>query len=143
MENKTGKVTSASFKKEWSGKFGTMFDHNIEFANGDKGVYTSKKKEQDKFKVGEETPYTIETTERNGYTNYVIKPIVEKNGFGGGGRGFAPKNYEADYISFAMSYTKDLCVAGKIELKDLRKTFNTMYGVMKEKLDEVSGSEQK
>jgi hypothetical protein len=141
MENKTGKVTSASFKKEWTGKFGTMYDHNIEFANGDNGVYTSKKKEQDSFKVGEEVPYTIEKTVRNGFTNYKIAPVSEKgNGFGGGARSFAPKNYKADFISFAASYTKDLIVGGKAELKDFGKTFDAMYKKMADKLDEVNGA---
>lgn len=136
---KTGKVTNASFKKEWNGKFGTMYDHNIEFANGDKGVYTSKKKEQDTFKVGEEVAYTIETVERNGYTNVRIAPVSEsKSGFGG--KSFAPKNYKADFISFAASYTKDLIVAGKAELKDFGKTFDAMYKKMADKLDEVNGT---
>jgi len=141
MEQKNAKVTSATFKKEWAGKYGTMFDHNIEFANGDKGVYTSKKKDQDSFKVGSEVPYTLETIERNGFKNDVIKPVSEKGGFGGGGfKPFAPKNYKADFISFAASYTKDLIVGGKAELKDFGKTFDAMYKKMADKLDEVNGA---
>lgn len=135
---KKGKVTSANFKKDWTGKFGTMYDHNIEFANGDKGVYTSKKKDQDTFKVGEEVAYTIETVERNGYKNDVIKP-VEKGGFGA--RGFAPKNYKADFISFAASYAKDLMVAGKLpDGMKFEATFNMIYGVMEKKLNEINGA---
>lgn len=137
METKNGKVVSANFKKEWSGQYGTMFDHDVEFADGTKGVYTSKKKDQDTFKVGAELPYTLEVKERNGYKNNVIKPVSENKG-GFGGKTFAPKNYKADFISFAASYSKDLVVAGKAEIKDFRKIFSTMYDVMAEKLDEVN-----
>lgn len=143
METKTSKVVAANFKKEWSGKFGTMFDHDVEFADGSKGVYTSKKKEQDSFKVGAEVPFTFEVVERNGYKNNVIKPVSEnKNGFGGGfGKSFAPKNYKADFISFAASYSKDLMVAGKLpEGMKFEATFNMIYGVMEKKLNEINAS---
>ena len=54
---KQGKVTKATFDHTWSNSYGEMHDHNIEFENGDKGVYSSKSKEQTKFIIGKESWY--------------------------------------------------------------------------------------
>lgn len=138
---KKSKVKSASFKKEWKGREGTMFDHNIEFENGDKGVYQSNQKEQTTFKQGEEVDYSIVSRLRNGFTDIVIKPAF-KNRSGGNFKKSYEKNYKADFISFAASYTKDLVVAGKVELKQFRKTFQTMYDVMEGQLNKVNGQNE-
>lgn len=58
-------------------QFGITYKHLIEFDNGDKGHYNSKKETQDKFIVGQEAIYTIETKtsgERGQYMNTFIKP---------------------------------------------------------------------
>lgn len=144
---KKAKVTIASFKNQWTGKFGLMFDHTIAFDNGDKGVYQSKKKEQDDFVIGAEVNYTIESRlSRSGITDMVIKPERVVSNMRGGGDGFRKsfeKNYKADFISFSASYAKDLIVAGKAEIKDFRKVFQAMYSVMLDKLNEVNGESAK
>lgn len=125
-------VIAATLKKEWTGKYGQMYDHWVEFSNGDSGVYTSRKKDQDAFIVGKEANYTIEQVERNGFINTVIKPM-EKYYENKSGR-----NYKADFISFAAAYTKDLIVAGKADFVDFKNIFTQIYNVMEEKLNQVS-----
>lgn len=137
METKTSKVKNALLKKQWEGRNGTMFDFNVEFENGDKGVYITKSNPQEVFVQGQEITYTIEKVSKNGYENVVVKPVlIEKSGNFGKS---VPKNYKADFISFAASYAKDLVVGGKSELKDFRSTFNEIYNVMSEKLAEING----
>lgn len=58
-------------------QYGITYKHLIEFDNGDKGHYNSKKEHQDKFVVGQESSYTIETKTsgpEGQYTNTFIKP---------------------------------------------------------------------
>jgi hypothetical protein len=65
---------------DWQGK--KYHKHTITFDNGDKGEYTSVSPTCDKFKVMEQTTYTIETKTNGQYTNVVIKP-VQAAGSGG------------------------------------------------------------
>lgn len=132
---KKSKVTSVSFKKEWMGREGAMFDFNIGFENGDKGVYQTNQKEQTAFKEGNETDYSIESKFRNGFTDIAIKYIAPKSAFGNKKQGFE-KNYKLDFISPAASYAKDLVVAEIITMKEFKKTFNDIYAAMMEKLEQ-------
>jgi len=113
---KTSKVLHAAFSHEWDGKDCKFYDHNIEFENGDRGQYTSKTKEQNKFVEGRETEYTIEPSKRAGF--FKIKPIQQPIGGGGRGGGLRPASFDeqievarAKYPSFAVSYWKDVLVA--------------------------------
>ncbi len=72
MEKK-GIVTLAKFNREWTGKFGIMYDHDIVFENGDKGTYSSKSMTQDKFVLGQEAEYTIDDS--NPQFPSKIKPV--------------------------------------------------------------------
>lgn len=104
----------------------------IEFDNSDKGFYTSKSEEQTKFIIGTESEYEIE--ERTGAKGKYYKVTIPQSGkpqFGGGKPQIDPK---VQMISFAMSYTKDLIVAGKIPLDKLKENFNIIYSAMTEKI---------
>lgn len=84
METKKSTPTKIDFKREWSGDKGTVYYFSIEFANGDKGDFSSNKKDQDKFKLNIETDYTIETKQRGQYTDTIIaKPQTGGGGFKG------------------------------------------------------------
>ena len=72
MEKK-GIVTLAKFNREWTGNYGVMYDHDIVFENGDKGTYSSKSMQQDKFVLGQEADYTIDDS--NPQFPSKIKPI--------------------------------------------------------------------
>jgi hypothetical protein len=83
MQNKTAKVTSIKPDGNFGAgtQFGITYKHLIEFDNGDKGHYNSKKEVQDRFVIGKESTYTIETKVNGQYTNYSIKPVDDKAGF--------------------------------------------------------------
>ena len=57
MATKKSVVKSVQPNGTWEGKFGVMYKHDVEFENGDIGEYSSKKQEQEKFIVGEDTDY--------------------------------------------------------------------------------------
>lgn len=83
-------VTSVSYKKEWEGRSGPMHDHNIEFENGDKGVYSCQDKDQTVFVEGQESEYTTEQVQDGKYPDKIKPP---RPTFGGGnGRPFGPKH---------------------------------------------------
>jgi hypothetical protein len=84
METKTSKVTGITYKKEWSGRNGPMHDFYIDFENGDKGVFTCKDKNQNKFQEGKEEKYTIK---QDGIYTKIDKP----NEGGRGGYQLDPK----------------------------------------------------
>tara|TARA_R110001599_G_scaffold132349_2_gene309082 strand:+ start:1254 stop:1703 length:450 start_codon:yes stop_codon:yes gene_type:complete len=71
MAIKESKVTSAKFITEKELKFGTFYEHEVEFDNGDTGFYLSKTKDQAKFVVGETV--TFEHTPHDKWPK--VKPV--------------------------------------------------------------------
>jgi hypothetical protein len=129
MKNKVTKVTKFDKKDNYGN---TSF--SIEFANGDKGFYTSKSEEQTKFVVGQEADYNIEKKEgKEGKVYYKITLPDSGNAFGKGG-GFKAPEPRIQMISFAAAYCKDIIVAGKADLKDFDTTFDKIYNKMISKL---------
>lgn len=108
----------------------------IELDNGDKGYYRSKNEDQKKFVVGQETEYLIEEKKgATGNTYYTITlPQSEQQGGGGKPFGKPAPDPRIQMIGFAMSYTKDLIVAGKVGLQDLGTQFDIIYNEMTSKL---------
>jgi len=101
----------------------------IELDNGDKGFYTSKQEDQRKFWPGEQAEYLIE--EKIGKTNNKYFKITVPQPEGGFQKGGRPQvEPRIQMISFAMAYTKDLIVAGKIGMQDLEKEFSRIYKTM-------------
>jgi len=110
------------------------FSFSIEFDNGDKGYYTSKFEDQTKFVVDKEVEYIIEEKEGKNNNKYYKITLPDTSGsksFWGGKPQIDPR---VQMISFAMSYTKDLVVGGKLELNKLPDQFNVIYKLMTEKL---------
>jgi hypothetical protein len=112
---KTAKILEITGTKQREGQNGTVHYISVVMENGDKG--TIGKKSADALKIGDELTYTIESKEHNGNTYYTIKEIKDNNFQKKSYSGYS-RNYKADFISFAMSYAKDLAVAGKIDAKD-------------------------
>lgn len=110
------------------------FSFIIEFENGDKGFYTSKSEDQKKFVAGQEAEYIIEEkTGGTGRKYFKVTTPKNENSFSGGFKSKAPEP-RIQMISFAMSYSKDLVVAGKIEFKELGTAFEVIYNEMISKL---------
>lgn len=104
----------------------------ITMDNGDEGFYTSKNENQTKFVIGQESEYEIEKKQGSkGFYNKITAP-QEQRQFGNTGR--IQQDPKVQMISFAMAYTKDLIVAGKVTMNDLEKEFNRVYTVMTSKL---------
>jgi len=130
MKAKVTKVTKMDKKDSYGN---TSFI--IEFDNSDKGFYTCKTEDQTKFISGQEAEYLIEQKQgKNGTTYYKISlPASEQsNSWQKGGKPQVEPRVQM--ISFAMAYTKDLVVAGKLELKDLPAHFDILYNEMISKL---------
>lgn len=130
MEKKA-KITRTVFKNEWKGANGNVYYHDIELDNGDKGSIGSKEKMPSKLNPGSELTYTIEGPDAKG--GFKIKAATPTGGFSGGGgrKGPDPK---VQIVGFAMAYTKDLVVAGKIDIKQLPDIFEKIHGLMAAKV---------
>jgi len=113
MENKKSIVRTVIFKREWQGK--GIFE--ITMDNGDKGEYFSNATTQSAFNEGSEIEYIIEKKEKNGYTNFYIKPA--NKGFGG------PKvNPLHENKRVSLKCAVELACAGKIELNKISEYSN-------------------
>lgn len=74
---KQGKVIRAKFTgRTWDSNYGKMYDHEIEFDNGDSGIYASKSESQNKLIEGTEATYEILA---NGKFPSKIKPVLKKD----------------------------------------------------------------
>lgn len=120
---KTSKIKACKFLKEWQGDKGMVYYHELELENGDHGQIGTKDRLPDKLNIGQELTYTIESSN---YGNKIKAVTANAGGFKKPQRD--PKE---QMISFATAYTKDLIVAGKIDIKDLEPAVKRMYQVMK------------
>jgi len=114
MEQKKSVVKSVIFKKAHSGNNGLFYIFDLMFENGDKGQYISNKEQQDSFKEGQETEYTIDEKVNGQYKNYSIKPVRQA-----GARPMGNPVFE--HKRTALKCATDLAAAGKIETKDISK----------------------
>ena len=132
------KVKKATFQKEYETKFGTLFLHKIiyeENGNEFSGYYSSKKKDQNKFVAGQEAEFDVEVqTGRNGVFNK-IKPVMQNKGYSNYGR--SVQREQSKYSGFAMSYAKDLVVAGVINMEQLYSEAQCMIDWMVQKDKEL------
>lgn len=126
---KTAKITRTVFKNEWKGDKGSVFYHEIELDNGDKGQIGTKEHLPTKLNPGQELTYTIESTERGNK----IKAVQPAGGGGFGGRKGGP-DPKAQIVGFAMAYTKDLVMADKIKIGELPAIFEKIHKLMADKL---------
>lgn len=118
MEKKA-RITRTTFVNEWAGSNGTVYYHSIELDNGDSGQIGSKEKMPAKLNPGQELTYTIESTSKGNK----IKSVTP-SGFQGKKAVIDPR---AQFISFASAYSKDLVVAGKIDIKDMNGASESIF----------------
>jgi len=125
-------------EKGWESKFGTMYDHVVKFPGSDKEfIYTSKSKDQNKFKEGVEVEFEYE--HKKGETNgkqwemHKVKPVSNNPQQGGGRGGYVfnldneKKKQKLNVISYASSYVKDLISLDKLPV-DKDKPLESMKG---------------
>ena len=113
-------IQEVTYSKEFESKYGTMYVFRVKY-DDQVAVYNSKSKDQKKFIAGKEAEFTEETktyTDKQGnqkeYT--VIKPPAFK---GQSNFGKALTREKSKYSGFAVSYAKDLVVAGRLPFEDL------------------------
>lgn len=73
MSIKHSTVKSVKYQREYSGKYGTIYIHDITFEDGNTGEYHGKEKILAKFIEGREYDYTIEAVTNGTHTSNRIK----------------------------------------------------------------------
>jgi hypothetical protein len=114
-------IQEVKFSKEFDSQYGKLYSFHIKY-DDQVALYNSKSKDQKKFIAGEEAEFTEETKtyidnktgEEKSYI--VIKPINpnKQSQFGK-----ALKKEQSRYSGFAVSYAKDLVVAGRLQREEL------------------------
>lgn len=99
METKKSKVTKVTGNGTWVKDNVTYFKWEVEFENGDIGGAMTKKNPQDKWVVGKEVSYTLET--KGNFTN--VKIIEEKPSFKA-----QPRNEKAIIAQSCIGYATNL-----------------------------------
>lgn len=118
-ETKRSKPVHINGNGTWNSKYGMMYRFEVEMENGDTGEYSSKYQDQNKFQVGVEVEYTIESRDYNGKTFYNIKPVLQQmnaQGFQSGGA-YKGRNEETNNQIIRQTCIKvagELAVAEKI-----------------------------
>ncbi|HET6224630.1 MAG TPA: hypothetical protein VFF27_00030 [Bacteroidia bacterium] len=136
---KTAKITRTVFKNEWANpKGGSIYYHDLELDNGDKGSIGSKEKEPAKLNPGQEITYTIETTDK-GIKIKLVNPQQQNNFQGGGKKSYSPSDPRISNTGYAMRYVVDLIIAGKVEYKDIEPSFEKVFGLLDKKYLELKG----
>jgi hypothetical protein len=114
-------IESVTFKKEWDSQYGKMYSFSVKY-DGETAMFSSKYKDQNKFIPGQEAEFTEETkTYKDKQTGEektykVIKPLSQnrQSNFGK-----ALSKEKTRYSGFAVSYAKDMAVAGRIQVTEL------------------------
>lgn len=113
------KITKVKWLKEYSDNYGVKHLFSIGYEGGQgEGLYSSQKKEQTYFKVGEVAQFTEEVmTKQDGKQWVKVKPVNTRGGYSSYNR--EVKKEQSKYSGFAMSYAKDLVVAGCIPFEEM------------------------
>ena len=126
-------IQEVVFKKEFDSKFGKLYSFSVKYDNVI-AIYNSKSKDQKKFIAGEEAEFTEETktyTDKQGNLKeyLVIKPPTQnrQSNFGK-----ALSKEKSRYSGFAVSYAKDMAVAGRIQVTELTDYAWILFDLMVE-----------
>ncbi|RLD74920.1 MAG: hypothetical protein DRJ07_19025 [Bacteroidetes bacterium] len=121
-------IKAVEFTKEFKNEHGTFYSFKISY-NDKFGFYVSKSNPQTKFIKGSEAEFE-ELTQKSDKGEWIkIKPVAPA--YSGGRGGYSKPTL---YGSFAVSYAKDLIIAGKIDYDNLIEAATDMFNLMK-KLD--------
>jgi len=120
-------ITEINFNKEIETKFGLMYQYYVNY-NNKVGTFLCKQKDKYTFKVGEENEFIETEKEYNGKLFYNIKAIRDNPG--GSNYSRAVKKEQSKYSGFAVSYVKDLIIAGEIKIADWEKASKKIFDFM-------------
>ncbi len=114
MSEKTGKVKSFTFTKEWvNPQNQTLYVHNIEFENGDKGSCWCKTQNPIQYAPGAELGYESPGNDRIKINRVIVQqPTQNPNSY----PNKMTESRKADNIGLAFAHAKDIVVA-KINLQ--------------------------
>jgi hypothetical protein len=127
-------ITEVKFSKEFDSQYGKMYSFHVKY-DDEVAVYTSKYKDQKKFNPGQEAEFTEETKtftdKKSGEIKEykVIKPITQnrQSNFGK-----ALSREKSRYSGFAVSYAKDLVVAGRLPREEMIEYATVLFNAMVE-----------
>ena len=124
MELKTSQIKSSVFKNEYNGANGTIYYHDLELSNGDKGSVGKKVKNHESIAVGKD--FTYELTD--GKFKHITQPQGQNTYTNSGNKkSFYQKPIEVELASYSMSYAKDLVIAKVIQLDQMSAYAEKMY----------------
>lgn len=135
MSEKNSKIKSITYVSTYNSQHGEIFYHNIELENGDKGQIGAKEKLPQKLSIGNLLWYTIELSPK-GNKIKAIRPLenTEPQSQINTAQQRAPySKSDVDIASFAMAYTKDLIVGGKVDIIEMPETFERIFSLIKSK----------
>ena len=126
-------IQEVTYSKEFESKYGTMYVFRVKY-DDQVAIYNSKSKDQKKFIAGQEAEFTEETktyTAKDGTVKeyLVIKPPTQnrQSNFGK-----ALSKEKSRYSGFAVSYAKDMAVAGRIQVTELSDYAWILFDLMVE-----------
>lgn len=120
------KVKSVQANGTFDSQYGTLYKFDYEMEDGT--FLSANHKSQTPFAVGAEVEYEIKGTNERGNYGGVSKP-KDSNYSQGSKKSNIPK---PPIASFALSYAKDLAVAGKITEQQLLVTADKFHNWLKE-----------
>lgn len=120
-------ITKVTYKDERDGKFGKFYNFEIQY-DGKTAYYTSKSKNQTNFIEGQEAEFNEEARQsKNGNDYLVIKPIKQSYQ---SNYGKALQREQSKYSGFAVSYVKDLIIAGEIPIEKWESASKKIFQFM-------------
>jgi hypothetical protein len=127
-------INEVVFVKERSTPFGTLYDFKVKY--DDKvAFYSSKSKDQKKFIPDQEAEFTEQEIEykdkKTGEPKMFLK-IKPLNPNKQSNFGKALKREQSKYSGFAVSYAKDLVVAGRLQREELADYAWVLFELMVE-----------
>ena len=111
----TAVIQEVKFIDSFESRYGTLYSFKVTY-EGREAYYNSKSRDQTKFVADQEVEFTEETKTGKKGDYLVVKPINPNKQ---SNYGKALKKEQTRYSGFAVSYAKDLVVAGRLPFDDL------------------------
>lgn len=124
-------IEEVTFSKEIDSKYGKLYSFKVKY-NGQVAIYRSKNRDQKNFIPGKESEFTEEQQtykDKNGVEqHYTVIKLLNQNKQSNFGK--ALKKEQSRYSGFAVSYAKDLLVAGRINREELQDMSWILFELM-------------
>lgn len=122
-------IKEVKYLKESESKYGTLHNFMV-YYDDKKAYYSSKTKDQNKFIAGQEAEFNEEEKEGTNNNKYLVIKPIQKVWSGKSGYSKEIKKEQSKYSGFAVSYVKDLIIAGKVPLSDWQKESKSIFEFM-------------